>query len=125
MLNPKGKILVIDDDEVTRRLLEKVLINHSYQVETAQHGFEGLKKYWRNRPDLIVLDIQMPTMDGFDFLGEFKKVGNLKETPIVVLTSYETKQAAMALEGVFDYFVKPFRMSELVERINALLEHKG
>ncbi len=121
----KRKILIIDDDEVTRRLLEKVLINNSYKVETASNGLEGIKKYWQAKPDLIVLDIQMPVMDGFEFIAEYKKVGDINEIPIIILTSYETKQEAMALEGINDYFTKPFKMSELVSRINDLISHKS
>ncbi|MFA5261501.1 MAG: response regulator [Candidatus Omnitrophota bacterium] len=124
MFNIKATVLIIDDDEVTRRLLEKILINHSYKVETASNGLEGIQKYWRSRPDLIVLDIQMPVMDGFEFIVEFKKIGDLKNTPVIILTSFETKQEAMAVEGVNDYFTKPFKMSELVTRINELVAKK-
>ncbi|HOY08443.1 MAG TPA: response regulator [Candidatus Omnitrophota bacterium] len=124
MFDVKATILIIDDDEVTRRLLEKILINHSYKVETAAHGLEGIKKYWRSHPDVIVLDIQMPVMDGFEFIAEFKKIGDFKRTPIIILTSFETKQDAMAVEGISDYFTKPFKMSELVDRINALVAKK-
>ncbi|HQO58497.1 MAG TPA: response regulator [Candidatus Omnitrophota bacterium] len=125
MFDVKATVLIVDDDEVTRRLLEKILINNSYKVETAAHGLEGIKKYWRSRPDLIVLDIQMPVMDGFEFIAEFKKIGDLKRTPIIILTSFETKQAAMAVEGIDDYFTKPFKMSELVSRIDELILKKN
>ncbi|MGO4271056.1 response regulator transcription factor [Paenibacillus sp. TAF58] len=115
------KILVIEDEERIARLLQLELLHAGYAVELALDGSEGLKKALNSEWDLIILDILLPRMNGFDLLSAFRKVN--METPIIVLTacdSYTDIVNGLDLGGQ-DYVTKPFQMDELLARIRACL----
>ncbi|MFH1360549.1 MAG: response regulator [Candidatus Omnitrophota bacterium] len=115
------KILVIDDEpdlvDVVKARLE---LNH-YQVISAKDGQEGLEKVKKEKPDLVILDIMMPRMDGYTFVLEFKKIADLKKTPIIVLTAKDQLQDIFKVEGVTEYVVKPFESEKLIEKVDRLL----
>ncbi len=116
----KETILVVDDSSSVRSLLEDYLKEHGYRVATAANGKEALSLGRDVRPDLILLDIMMPRMDGFDFLRVFRSE---KTTPIILLTArVEETDRVVGLElGADDYVTKPFSMRELLARIRAVL----
>ncbi|OGX08696.1 MAG: hypothetical protein A2Z88_11570 [Omnitrophica WOR_2 bacterium GWA2_47_8] len=120
------KILAIDDDQTIRALLGSRLKANFYDVSTAVDGLDGLEKYRSLRPDLIILDIDMPRMDGYTFVGELKNIPEVARPPIIMLTSKDGMQEVFRYEGVNDYIVKPFKMSELLEKIDKHLavDHK-
>src|SRR3989338_2274241 len=111
------RILIIDDDPVITLMLKSNLEKSGYQVVTAADGLAGLAKYLSKNPDLIILDILMPKMDGYTFVQEFKKIGSLQATPIIILTSVESIQDIFAIEGINDYIVKPFQTEDLLKKI--------
>lgn len=115
--NGRKKILIIDDDPVLTKMLETRLSAVFYDTVVAQNGEEGLAKYQKEKPDLIILDISMPKMDGFTFVQEFKKISNLQKTPIIMLTANESMEEVFRVEGINDYIVKPFQMEKLLEKI--------
>ena len=117
-------ILVIDDQANVRTLLKDYLSNQGYRVVQAQDGQQGLFVARHEHPDLVLLDIMMPNMDGFQFLSAFRKES---EIPVIVVTARdEETDTVLGLElGADDFVVKPFRMRELVARIRANLRRQG
>ncbi len=111
------KILVVDDDADFSQLLQFDLKKNGYTVVGACNGEEGLVKAASEKPDLIVLDIKMPKMDGYTFVRKLKKDLDMKSIPLIVLTSYEPMKDMFQLEGVNDYFVKSANMEGLLTAI--------
>ena len=118
------KILIIDDDPTGTTLTSFLLRSNDYDVSTALDGMEGLRKADEENPDLIVLDVQMPNMDGYTFLREFKKARynkNLTLPPIIMLTAKEEMQATFKMEGVAAYFVKPLESEKFLAKVIQLV----
>ena len=113
-------ILVVDDHANVRTLIEDYLTELGYRVLTARDGVEALAIVGREPIDLILLDIMMPNMDGFEFLRRYRKEHSL---PVILLTARlaETDKVAGLDLGADDYVTKPFGMQELVARIRAVL----
>jgi DNA-binding response OmpR family regulator len=103
-----------------RQLLQEYLTEQGYQVSTAIDGQSAIYEARRNSPDLILLDIMMPKMDGYQFLRQYRQE---RQTPVIIITAREEEtDAVLGLElGADDYVVKPFRMRELLARIRAVL----
>ncbi len=114
------KIMVVDDDEPTVKLLSIVLEHNGFEVIKAYSAEEALRKAYRMHPDLILLDIMMPEMDGWEVC---RRLRELSEVPILFLTALtDTKNVVRGLEmGADDYIVKPFDRDELVARVRAHL----
>ncbi|HDN80076.1 MAG: DNA-binding response regulator [Chloroflexi bacterium] len=114
------KILVIDDNEELLRIIRKALEHKGFEVYTALSGKEGLKEFHHVVPDLVILDIMMPGMSGWEVCRELRRISSV---PILMLTALgEEEHKVRGLEeGADDYLVKPFSTAELVARINALL----
>ncbi len=122
----KKKILVIDDELSIRMLLDNFL-SKTYDVITRNDGMEGLK--WMeegNMPDLVVADIQMPNLDGYDFIKNVRASGFFKDVPLIMLSGIESSQEKVKCLklGANDYMVKPFNPEELSIRIELLLARK-
>ena len=113
-------ILVVDDSSSVRTLLRDYLQEQGFRVRMASNGEEALFVAQEMKPDLILLDIMMPEMDGFEFMRTYRKE---HETPIILLTArLEATDKVVGLElGADDYVTKPFNMRELVARIRAVL----
>ena len=121
----KKKILVIDDERTIRVLLENFL--KEYVVTTKNDGLEGLSWLQEgNMPDLIVADIQMPILDGYEFVKQLRASGYFKDIPLIVLSGIEsTAEKVKCLKlGANDYLVKPFNPEELAIRIELLIARK-
>jgi DNA-binding response OmpR family regulator len=116
-------ILVVDDTASVRQLLQDYLTQQGFRVTTAANGQEAIYAARHSNPDLILLDIMMPLMDGFEFLRQYRKE---KQTPVIVITAKEEEtDAVLGLElGADDYVIKPFRMRELVSRVRAVLRRQ-
>jgi DNA-binding response OmpR family regulator len=116
----KANILVVDDHLSVRTLVADYLGTQGYRVLTASDGEEGLIVARRTRPDLVLLDIMMPGLDGFGFLQAFRRDS---DAPVILLTArIEETDKVVGLElGADDYVTKPFGMKELVARIRAVL----
>lgn len=113
-------ILVIEDDGNIRELLRLYLEQEGYAVETAQDGLEGMRAFKRIHPDLVLLDLMMPVMDGTQVIREIRASS---KTPVIMLTAKgETFDKVAGLElGADDYITKPFEMRELIARVRAVL----
>lgn len=113
-------ILVVDDKSSMRKLLEDFLTGQGFRVHAAADGQQALAVLQRIQPDLVLLDIMMPQMDGYEFLRRHRQE---KNTPVIILTALEDEQdTVLGLDlGADDYITKPFRMQELNSRIRAVL----
>lgn len=120
-----SKILIVDDDKDFAQLLEFDLKKKGYQTAMAHNGEEGMEKALKEKPDLIILDIKMPKVDGYTFVRRLKKEAETKETPLIVLTSYEPMKDMFQLEGVKNYFVKSANMDGLFAAIQSNLQNKA
>ena len=121
MVSPSAQtVLVIDDEEHLRSALEATLTEANYRVVLAPEGTAGLRAFFEARPDLVVLDIRMPNMDGRTILDRIREVA---DTPVIMLTALgDEKDKVLALKGgADDYVEKPFRPAELVARCEAVL----
>ena len=114
------KILVIDDDETSIKFLQTRLEQNKYEVITAHDGVSGLQKVLQENPDLIILDVEMPKMNGYTFMLEFKKLAELSLVPVIVLTAHEEMQPIFVLKGVRGYLVKPVKFEDLLEKLTVL-----
>jgi len=114
------KILVIDDDEKLNQLLQKFLGEFGFNVVTAVRPSQGIKLLKKEQPDLVILDVMLPEMDGFQVCKEIRRNHTI---PIIMLTARgETADRVIGLElGADDYLPKPFEPRELVARIHAVL----
>ncbi|MGC2168616.1 MAG: response regulator transcription factor [Acidimicrobiales bacterium] len=118
-------ILVIDDEPGVRDLLEDALTGAGYRVETATNGADGLDQLRRRSADLCVVDINMPTMNGFEFLEKLR--AHDAKTPVLMLTARDSAiDVEQGLrEGADDYVRKPFSVEELLLRVAAILRRTG
>lgn len=128
----QAKILIVDDDHVFVEATKAVLESKNYQVSAAFDGDEGLQKVQDERPDLIILDIIMPTKDGFTVCEQLKGDPRLSEIPVLILTSFAEKKgetsipvsAGLGLEAE-DYIDKPVSPDELLSRVEKMLKKVG
>lgn len=113
-------ILVVDDKANVRQLLSEYLTGQGFKIVTATNGREALYAARHELPDVILLDIMMPEMDGYDFLREYRREHSV---PVIIITAREEEtDAVLGLElGADDYVIKPFRMRELAARVKAVL----
>lgn len=111
----KKQILIIDDEPTWLRITSYVLRNRGYTVRTAGSGAEALKTLASFKPDLIMSDIRMPDMNGFDLVDNLKRIPATASTPIVFFSAiddYDSRKVARSL-GAVDYLVKPFDENEV------------
>jgi DNA-binding response OmpR family regulator len=118
----KKKILVVDDEEDILHFLELVLREKGYQVATASSGHEALTRAQMEKPDLILLDIMMPQMDGWEVLKLLRVDDETSEIPVAMLSARtEAKDRVQGLqEGAVDYICKPFSLQDLLAKIDAI-----
>jgi two-component system alkaline phosphatase synthesis response regulator PhoP len=119
----KGKILVVDDEIYIVHILDFSLGMEGYEVLTALDGEQALEKARQEHPDLIVLDIMMPKLDGYETCKLLKSDDNTKSIPVILLSAKgrNVDQKVGFEVGADDYITKPFSPRKLVERINAIL----
>ncbi len=114
------QILIIEDDEAIVKVLKRSLVYEGYKVDVAQDGESGLAQVRESKPDLVILDLMLPGIDGLDVCQQLRAVENL---PILILTAKDSTQDRVeGLDsGADDYLVKPFELDELLARVRALL----
>jgi len=120
----KGRILVVDDDHALVRIAQSVLQKQGFDVLTAFDGLEGLQKAQEEKPDVIVLDIFMPVMDGYTTLTAIKGSPATKDIPVIILTAvgYDLSKRMAQDFGAAAYITKPVNPSELADAVVSLLE---
>jgi DNA-binding response OmpR family regulator len=120
-------ILVIDDDDLVSRTLQRALKMYEHQVMTANSGIEGLQLARRHRPDLFILDIMMPGVDGYQVCRQIRGDPLLQDVPVLFLTAKAKDEDKIEgfRAGGDDYLIKPFNMQELELRVKAILRRVG
>lgn len=111
------KILIVDDDKISTTLIKFALADKRYDVTCAADGAQGLECVQEIKPDLIILDVHMPNMDGFEFIKELKRKGGYNVPPVIILTVNETMRDVFVHEGVIGYFMKPCNTRTLLSTI--------
>ncbi|MGD2175160.1 MAG: response regulator [Candidatus Brocadiaceae bacterium] len=128
-MTPRARILVVEDDLDEAKLIKMMLEGESYETVCAFNGKEALAKVETEKPDLIVLDIMMPEMDGFAFCSELRSTPGNEDTPVVLLTGVAERihESKYPLDGVMradaqEYLEKPVKGEVLLETVARLLE---
>ncbi|MDP6455529.1 MAG: response regulator [SAR202 cluster bacterium] len=118
--NVRPSVLIIEDDPSISEIVSRVLDKEGFTTHAAFDGAQGLDAYYLTQPDIIILDVKMPVMDGWETLSRLRRVS---ETPVIMLTVYSAKQDIIkGLElGADDYLVKPFGIKELIARVTTVL----
>ncbi len=124
MSNRRQKILIVDDSPMNLSVLEDALANLNYELFFAKSGEQGLKTAEEIKPDLALLDIMMPGIDGFEVLKRLKEIKGLDKIPVIFLTALDDEQSKLRAfeEGAVDYVSKPFNTAEVAARVKAHLE---
>ena len=123
----KRKILVVDDEDDILHFLELVLKEKGYDVVTASNGHEALTRAQIEKPDLVLLDIMMPQMDGWEVLKLLRVDEETMQIPVAMLSARtEAKDRVQGLqEGAIDYICKPFALQELLGKIETIFSQLG
>ena len=119
---PVKTVLVVDDSPTERHVLVELLTRNGYQVITAENGEEGIAKAKENKPDLILMDVVMPGLNGYQATRTLTRNEETKNIPVIVCTSkgQETDKIWGLRQGAVDYLVKPLNPEELLQRVAAL-----
>jgi CheY-like chemotaxis protein len=119
-------ILAVDDSKTIRTIVKKAFKPYDCEVFEAENGADGLTAAMRIKPDLIVLDITMPVLNGIEMLTKLKSDQNLKNIPVIMLTAESGKDNVMLIMkmGVNNYIVKPFKDVQLIERVQKVITLK-
>ena len=120
-----GRVLVVDDEPAVRESLERVLRHDGFEVAVASDGREAIRRLAVVRPDLVLLDVLMPQIDGLEVCRRMRDTGD--RTPVLMLTARDavTDRVAGLEAGADDYLAKPFVLEELLARVRALLRRSG
>src|SRR4029079_3589013 len=117
------KILVVDDDADDAAVISEQLKRHDYEVDTADNGMDGLKKAASHKPDLVILDLMMPGMHGFQVCEAIRHDDKLKDTRIIVISGkrYQVDFRAADRLGANMFIPKPFEINKMLEAVIALI----
>ncbi len=124
MTNPQKIILIIEDDKFLRELITQKLIKEGYGVSEAVDGEEGIKKVKEEKPDLVLLDLILPGIDGFEVLSRMREESALTSIPVIILSNLGQKEdVEKGLKlGAVDYLIKAhFTPGEIIDKIKAAL----
>ena len=117
------KVLTVDDSKTIRLIVKKAFQPFNCEIVEAENGVEGLAAAAKVKPDLIILDITMPVMNGVEMLDRMKSEAELKNIPVIMLTAESGKDNVLNIvkKGVKDYMVKPFKGEDLIERVRKIV----
>lgn len=121
-MSSRPTILVIDDEPQILRAMRTILVQHNYQVITASTGEEGLALTTTSMPDVIILDLGLPDMDGKEVCAQLRA---WTQTPVIILSVRENDKVSALDNGADDYLTKPFNVDELLARIRVALRHRS
>lgn len=120
-------VLIVDDDPVVRRMLQLSFESEGFDVTTAGDGLEGLEAMRSDKPNVVILDIMMPKLDGMKVMNEVNDDDDLRGTPVILLSAKATSlDVELGLKaGAADYVTKPCDPIELIDRVRSLLAKTG
>ncbi|HTL48072.1 MAG TPA: response regulator [Verrucomicrobiae bacterium] len=117
MTEIRKKILVVDDEEYLIKLLKSRLLVHRFEVVTAYNGREALEKAKSEKPDLIILDVLLPVMNGAEFVKEIKKVPAIRDTPVIVISAQPETKEEFEPKDIVAFVNKPFQPDEFISQV--------
>jgi putative two-component system response regulator len=122
-MNEQPKILIVDDESIARITIEALLSNEDYELHFAKTGIEGIALAAQVMPDIILLDVMMPGMNGFDACKQIRKMPNLAEVPIILITALDDRDSRLSglKAGADDFITKPFDIHELLLRVQNMV----
>ena len=118
-------ILIVDDEEMVVDMARRKLVQEGYLAIGAGNGEEALKVLGDGLVDLIILDVEMPKMNGYMFLTELKNIPGAENIPVIMLTAYDAMEPIFRRHNAADYLTKPVRFQELMTRIHRVLGLAG
>ncbi|HZQ08106.1 MAG TPA: response regulator transcription factor, partial [Anaerolineae bacterium] len=120
-MESEGTILVIDDDRTLLRLVSEALTKAKFHAILASNGIDGLQEVYARQPDLVILDVMMPRMDGWETMTRIRQISRV---PVIMLTAKDGEQDRLRgfQLGVDDYVTKPFSLAELAARAHAVIQ---
>ena len=123
--NPQSKILIVEDSAIQAEMLRRILVREGYEAVVAKDGSEGLDMARKHSPALIISDINMPVMDGYEMCAKIKEDAALRDIPLILLTQlYEPDEVLRGLEAGADaYITKPYKEEYLISMIKVTLEN--
>ena len=126
MENGKPLVLIVDDNQTNSAFCEKLLVKNGYETTICASGEEALEFISKNTPDLVLLDIVMPGIDGFQFCEQLKKTPRLKDTPVIFLSAMNDEKSIIKgfKSGGVDFITRPFRAQELIARTKTHIDLK-
>jgi CheY-like chemotaxis protein len=117
-----GRVLVVEDDELLREALAEVLMDDGHEVRTAMNGVEALGALESWQPEVIVLDLMMPVMDGYAFRDEQRRRDLGLDVPVLVLSAVRDLDAAADRVQAADHLAKPFRLEDVLASVSGLMD---
>lgn len=121
----KKKILIVEDEPDLVLMLKARLESEGYEVYSAYDGIEGIKKTKKIKPDVILVDIMMPKLDGYSMAQRLKEDDSTTSIPIIVVTIKETMKDLFTKMGINHYFTKPFKTEELLDAIKRVMSEEN
>ncbi|MFW6227429.1 MAG: response regulator, partial [Bacteroidota bacterium] len=123
-MNNKSKILIVDDQLIGRQLLESILFKEEYELFFAEDGEEALEQTITHKPDLVLLDVMMPKIDGFEVCRRIRKDKEIRDTPVIMVTALDDRDSRlMGFDaGANDYVSKPIDRQELLARVKNITD---
>ena len=115
------KVLVVDDEWKIRDVLSQFLTEKGYEVILASNGEEAIELAEKENPDVILLDVRMPGIDGIETCRRLKEEEKTRSVPVIMITAFQDREIEAYLEGADDFVVKPFNMVEISYRIESML----
>jgi DNA-binding response OmpR family regulator len=121
------RILVVDDDAIVRAVVQRVVLQASHELLQAEDGLEALRAIELEDPDLLITDVHMPVLDGFELVSAVRSSARHRAMPIVCLSAESDRDAVtrLAALGITDYLLKPIRPRDLAERLSSVIERHG
>jgi CheY-like chemotaxis protein len=121
LARPTTRILVVDDSAVPRTKLKKLFESHGFEVETAADGVEAMEAVGKSKFSVIVTDLEMPNMDGFELIAAIQGSMETEDIPVIAITGHEEMQARVHnIQGLYGIFKKPWNDRELLKRVEVL-----
>jgi twitching motility two-component system response regulator PilH len=119
-----AQILIVDDSPTEAHVLKGMLEKHGFEVETAENGTEGIERAKELKPDLILMDVVMPGLNGFQATRQLTKDSETKEIPVIIVTTkdQETDRVWGMRQGARDFLTKPVAEKTLMDKVNAAME---
>lgn len=114
-------ILVVDDESIVVEIVRRKLEESGFEVMTAYDGQEAMACLKKKAPHLIILDVQMPKMDGYTFIMEKNKVPEYESIPVIVITAHDETEPLFKRHGIKAYLLKPLKLQELTDKVSEVL----